>query len=82
MPLKCPRSATVLPLMWHKENLVETDILFTIIRESVSLGILIVVLVGGYRLLNKMVDIFDSRLRHIEDSMNKLVTILEDFTDA
>jgi hypothetical protein len=29
-----------------------------------------------------MVDIFDSRLHHIEDSMNKLVTILEDFTDA
>lgn len=71
-----------MPLMWRGEDLVESDILFTIIRESVSLGILIVVLVGGYRLLNKMVDIFDSRLRHIEDSMNKLVTILEDFTDA
>ncbi len=60
----------------------ESEILFTIIRESVSLGILIVVLVGGYRLLNKMVDIFDSRLHHIEDSMNKLVKILEDFADA
>ncbi len=68
--------------MCQGENLVETDILFTIIRESVSLGILIVVLVGGYRLLNKMVDIFDSRLHHIEDSMNKLVKILEDFADA
>lgn len=60
----------------------ESEILYTIIRESVSLGILIVVLVGGYRLLNKMVDIFDSRLHHIEDSMNRLVGILEDFTDA
>ena len=60
----------------------ESEILYTIIRESVSLGILIVVLVGGYRLLNKMVDIFDSRLHHIEDSMNRLVKILEDFTDA
>ncbi len=60
----------------------ESEILYTIIRESVSLGILIVVLVGGYRLLNKMVDIFDSRLHHIEDSMNRLVAILEDFTDA
>lgn len=60
----------------------ESEILYTIIRESVSLGILIVVLVGGYRLLNKMVDIFDSRLHHIEDSMNRLVVILEDFTDA
>ncbi len=60
----------------------ETDILFTIIRESVSLGILIVVLVGGYRLLNKMIDIFDKRLHNIEDSMSKIVTIVEDFTDA
>lgn len=60
----------------------ESDILFTIIRESVSLGILIVVLVGGYRLLNKMVDIFDSRLRNIEENMSKLVTLLEDLTDA
>ncbi len=60
----------------------ESDILFTIIRESVSLGILIVVLVGGYRLLNKMIDVFDNRLKHIEDNMGKLVTILEDFTDA
>lgn len=60
----------------------ETDILFTIIRESVSLGILIIVLVGGYRLLNKMVDIFDSRLRNIEENMSKLVELLEGFTDA
>lgn len=68
--------------MCQGENLVETDILFTIIRESVSLGILIVVLVGGYRLLNKMIDMADKRLHQIEDSMSKLVTILEDFTDA
>jgi hypothetical protein len=68
--------------MWQGENLVETDILFTIIRESVSLGILIIVLVGGYRLLNKMVDIFDSRLRNSESSISKLVAIVEDFTDA
>lgn len=60
----------------------ETDILFTIIRESVSLGILIVVLVGGYRLLNKMIDIFDNRLKNIEENMGKLVTLLEDFSDA
>ncbi len=60
----------------------ESEILFTIIRESVSLGILIVVLVGGYRLLNKMIDMADKRLHQIEDSMSKLVTILEDFTDA
>lgn len=71
-----------MPLMWQGEILVESEILFTIIRESVSLGILIVVLVGGYRLLNKMVDIFDNRLRNIEESMSKIVTIVEDLTDA
>jgi hypothetical protein len=71
-----------MPPRWQGENLVETDILFTIIRESVSLGILIVVLVGGYRLLNKMVDITDKRLHSIEDSISKLVAIVEDFTDA
>lgn len=60
----------------------ESEILFTIIRESVSLGILIIVLVGGYRLLNKMVDMADKRLHQIEESMSKLVTILENFTDA
>ncbi len=60
----------------------ESEILYTIIRESVSLGILIVVLVGGYRLLNKMIDMADKRLHQIEESMSKLVTILEDFTDA
>lgn len=60
----------------------EMEIWFTIVRESVSLGVLIIVLVGGYRLLNKMVDIFDSRLRNIETNMVKLVAILEDFTDA
>jgi hypothetical protein len=61
---------------------VETDILFTIIRESVSLGILIVVLVGGYRLLNKMIDMADNRLHNIESSLSKLVAIVKDFTDA
>jgi hypothetical protein len=61
---------------------VESDILFTIIRESVSLGILIVVLVGGYRLLNKMIDMADSRLHNIESSISKLVTIVEDLIDA
>jgi hypothetical protein len=71
-----------MPPMWQGENLVETDILFTIIRESVSLGILIVVLVGGYRLLNKMIDMADNRLHSIETSISKLVAIVEDFTDA
>lgn len=60
----------------------ESDILFNIIRESVSLGILKVVLVGGYRLLNKMIDMADNRLHNIESSISKLVAIVEDFTDA
>ena len=60
----------------------ETEIMFTIIRESVSLGVLIVVLVGGYRLLNKMLDIVDSHLQNIEDNISKMVVILEEYTDA
>lgn len=60
----------------------ESEIIFTIIRESVSLGILIVVLAGGYRLLNKIIDIADSHLQNIEDSIGKIVVILEHYTDA
>lgn len=60
----------------------ENEILFTIIRESVSLGILIVVLVGGYRLLNKMIDLVDTHLGHLEQDLSKIVDILEDLTDA
>lgn len=66
----------------HGENLVETEILFTIIRESVSMGILIVVLVGGYRLLNKMIDLVDSHLQNIETNIEKIVTILEELANA
>lgn len=60
----------------------ETEILFTIIRESVSLGILIVVLVGGYRLLNKMIDLVDVHLGHLEKDLAKIVDILEELTNA
>lgn len=60
----------------------ENEILFTIIRESVSLGILIVVLVGGYRLLNKMIDLVDIHLGHLETDLDKIVTILEEIANA
>lgn len=60
----------------------ETEIIFTIIRESVSLGVLIVVLIGGYRLLNKVIDIADSHLQNIEDNISKMVVILEDWPHA
>lgn len=60
----------------------ESEILFTIIRESVSLGILIVVLIGGYRLTNKMIDLVDVHLGHLEQDLSKIVTILEEFTNA
>lgn len=60
----------------------ETEILFTIIRESVSLGILIVVLVGGYRLLNKVIDLVDTHLGHLENDLDKIVTILEEIANA
>jgi hypothetical protein len=61
---------------------VETEILFTIIRESVSLGILIIVLVGGYRLLNKAIDLVDIHLGRLENDLAKIVDILEDNINA
>ena len=60
----------------------ESEILFTIIRESVSLGILIVVLVGGYRLLNKMIDLVDTHLGDLEQDLSKIIDILEDMNNA
>lgn len=60
----------------------ETEILFTIIRESVSLGILIVVLIGGYRLLNKMIDLVDVHLGRLEKDLAKIVDILEENINA
>jgi hypothetical protein len=61
---------------------VETEILFTIIRESVSLGILIIVLVGGYRLLNKAIDLVDTHLGLLEKDLAKIVDILEENINA
>lgn len=60
----------------------ESGILFTIIRESVSLGILFVVLVGGYRLLNKTIDLVDTHLGNIEKNLEEIITILEVTTNA
>jgi hypothetical protein len=61
---------------------VETEIIFTIIRESVSLGVLIIVLVGGYRLLNKAIDLVDIHLGRLENDLAKIVDILEENVNA
>jgi hypothetical protein len=61
---------------------VETEILFNIIRESVSLGILIIVLFGGYRLFNKMIDLVDIHLGRLEKDFAKIVYILEENINA
>jgi hypothetical protein len=61
---------------------VETEILFNIIRESVSLGILIIVLFGGYRLFNKMIDLVDVHLGRLEQDLAKIVDILEENINA
>ena len=60
----------------------ETDVLFTIIRESVSLGILIVVLVGGYRLANKLIDVLDTHQNNIEDILADILTHLKSKSNA
>jgi hypothetical protein len=60
----------------------ESEILLTIIRESVSLGILIIVLVGGYRIANKIIDLIDQHLSNIERQVTKIVELIEEYTDA
>jgi hypothetical protein len=71
-----------MPPLQHWRNLVETEIVFTIIRESVSLGVLIIVLVGGYRLLNKAIDLVDIHLGRLENDLAKIVVILEENINA
>ena len=58
----------------------DQEMLAIVIRESVSLFVLLLVLIGGYRLLNRLVGIFDSHLQNIEDIAVTAVELLEDYT--
>lgn len=58
----------------------DQEMLSLVIRESVSLFVLLIVLVGGYRLLTRLIGIFDSHLQNIEDLVESAVTLLEDYT--
>lgn len=53
------------------------DSLFFIVKESVSLFVLLLVLVGGYRLLNRLFDTFDSHLGKLEGSVTQAVELFE-----
>lgn len=58
----------------------DQEIIAVVIRESVSLFVLLLVLVGGYRLLTRLIGIFDSHLQNIEDLVQSGVELLEEYT--
>jgi hypothetical protein len=59
---------------------VDQEFLSLVIRESVSLFVLLLVLVGGYRLLSRLIDVFDNHQRKVEDLIQKAIDILEVYT--
>jgi hypothetical protein len=60
----------------------DQEFLSLVIRESVSLFVLLLVLVGGYRLLSRLIDVFDNHQRKMEDLIQKGIEILEDYTKS
>jgi hypothetical protein len=58
----------------------DQELLAIVIRESVSLFVLLLILIGGYRLLTRLIGIFDSHLQNIEDLVESAVELLEDYT--
>ena len=57
------------------------ELLAVIARESISLFVLLLVLIGSYRLLSRLIDVFDTHLGIIEGSISKAVELLEDYTN-
>jgi hypothetical protein len=49
-----------------------TEVLLTVIRESISLFILLVFLVFSYRLLDRLMTIFEKHFGNIADSLDKI----------
>lgn len=60
----------------------DQEFLSVVIRESVSLFVLLLVLVGGYRLLSRLIDLFDNHQRKIEGLIQKAIDILEVYTSS
>ena len=55
------------------------EILIAVVRESVSLFVLLIVLVGGYRLLDRFITVVDARLKALEQMFGQLNDSIEDF---
>lgn len=60
---------------------VAEEIIILIVRESVSAFFLLIVLIGGYRLLNKLIDSTAIHLKAIEECLRELVRVIGDFTE-
>ncbi len=58
----------------------DPDLLGVVVRESVSLFVLLLVLAGGYKMLSRLITIFDTHLLKIEDLTLRGVELLEDYT--
>jgi hypothetical protein len=58
----------------------DQEFLGVVVRESVSLFVLLLVLIGGYRLLSRLIDVFDTHQRKVEDLIQNAIDILEAFT--
>jgi hypothetical protein len=59
----------------------DQELLSIVIRESISLFVLLLVLIGGYRLLNRLLGILDGHMQTIEDLVARAVELLEDYTE-
>jgi hypothetical protein len=55
---------------------ISSDVLLTIIRESVSLFILLVFLVFSYRLLDRALGIFERSLKSITECLEEIAEVL------
>ena len=55
----------------------QTDVLLTVIRESVSLFILLVFVFFSYRLLDRLITILDSYFGEISECLDRIAKALE-----
>ena len=58
----------------------DQEFFILVIRESVSLFVLLLVLVGGYKLLSRLIDMFDKHQARVETLLENAIDILEVYT--
>lgn len=59
-------------------GLMNEDLLVVVVRESVSLFVLLIVLIGSYRLLDRLINIFDKHLGAIENDLNEFIRLFRE----